>query len=128
MSGLASRRIICAMHTVVVVDDHEGFRTFARAFLAAEGFEVLGEAEDARSAVAEVRRLRPDVVLLDVQLPDGDGFEVTRRLLRDARPPAIVLISTREAADYGDRIAACGARGFLLKSELTGPAVRALLP
>jgi two-component system response regulator EvgA len=69
-------------------------------------------------------RMRATVTIEKV----GDGFEVTRRLLRDARPPAIVLISTREAADYGDRIDACGARGFLLKSELTGPAVRALLP
>jgi DNA-binding NarL/FixJ family response regulator len=116
------------MQTVLVVDDHEGFRTYARAFLDREGFDVVGEAVDARSAVVEARRLQPDVVLLDIQLPDGDGFEVARRLAADPRPPAIVLISTRDAADYGDRIAASGARGFILKSRLSGAAVRELLP
>jgi len=116
------------MQTVLVVDDHEGFRSFARAFLGREGFDVVGEAVDARSAVVEARRLQPDVVLLDIQLPDGDGFEVARRLAADPRPPAIVLISTRDAADYGDRIASSGARGFIPKSRLSGAAVRELLP
>jgi len=120
--------MICVMHTVLVVDDHEGFRSFARTFLAGQGFDVVGEAADARSAVAETRRLCPDVVLLDVQLPDGDGFEVAERLLAQENPPAVVLISTREAADYGYRIAASGARGFILKSQLTGAAVRELMP
>jgi DNA-binding NarL/FixJ family response regulator len=115
------------MQRVLVVDDHEGFRSYARVFLAAHGFTVVGEAADGRTAVMEERRLRPDVILLDVQLPDDDGFEVARRLLSQPRPPAIVLISTREATDYGDRIAASGARGFIAKSRLTGAAVRELV-
>jgi len=116
------------MQSVLVVDDHEGFRSFARSFLSGEGFDVVGEAADARSAVVEARRLQPDVVLLDIQLPDGDGFEVARRLAAEPRPPAVVLISTRDAGDYGDRIASCGARGFIPKSRLSGAAVRELLP
>lgn len=116
-----------AMQRVLVVDDHEGFRTYARVFLAAQGFAVVGEAADGATAVIEERRLRPDIVLLDIQLPDGDGFEVAQRLLSQPRPPAVVLISTREAGDYGDRIATSGARGFIAKSRLTGAAVRELV-
>jgi CheY-like chemotaxis protein len=73
------------MNRIVIVDDHPAFRAWARAVLAADGFRVAGEAADAASAVAEVRAVRPDVVLLDVQLPDGDGFEVAEAL-RAARP------------------------------------------
>src|SRR5919199_783600 len=64
------------MRTVLVVDDHPTFRATARALLEAEGFDVIGEAEDGASALAEIDRLQPEIVLLDVQLPDIDGFEV----------------------------------------------------
>jgi DNA-binding NarL/FixJ family response regulator len=115
------------MATVLVVDDHDGFRSFARQFLDSNGFEVVGEASSGASAVSETRRLRPEIVLLDVQLPDCDGFDVTRQLLAEPQPPAIVLISSREAADYGSSIATCGARGFVTKAQLTGDAIRKLV-
>ena len=119
--------MIDRMHTVLVVDDHDGFRRYARVFLGASGLDVVGEAADGASAIAESRRLRPSVVLLDVQLPDIDGFEVARRLLAEPDGPAIILISTRDAADYGDRIRASGARGFVTKSRLTASAVLELV-
>jgi DNA-binding NarL/FixJ family response regulator len=113
--------------TVVVVDDHPSFRRCACAMLAAEGFEVVGEAEDGAGAIALVPDLAPDLVLLDIQLPDIDGFEVAARLL--ARDPglAIVLISSRDRSQYGLLVEASGARGFVAKSELSGPALERLL-
>ena len=117
-----------ASATVLVVDDHASFRAFARTVLLASGYVVIGEAGDGRSAIEAVERDRPDIVLLDVQLPDIDGFEVARRLAGMAEPPAIVLISTRDGSDYGRQVMASGARGFLTKSRLTGAALRALVP
>jgi len=76
--------------TVLIVDDHSGFRSFARAVLEAEGFEVVGEADDAASAIAAAGRLRPQVVLLDIQLPDIDGFEVAERLSGEPHSPAVL--------------------------------------
>ena len=113
---------------VLVVDDHPSFRRCVRALLTSEGFDVVGEAEDGESALALATELSPDLVLLDIQLPDLDGFEVTRRLQANGASPAIVLVSSRDAADYGDLIATSGARGFVPKGELTGAALRALLP
>jgi DNA-binding NarL/FixJ family response regulator len=114
--------------TVLVVDDHPSFRATARALLEAEGFSVVGEAADGAEALAKTKELHPDLVLLDIQLPDLDGFEITRRLQANGASPAIVLVSSRDAADYGDLIHTCGARGFVPKGELTGAALRALLP
>lgn len=113
--------------TVVIVDDHDGFRASARALLEAEGFEVVGEAASGLAALTTSERLRPDVVLLDVQLPDIDGFDVARRLARAAHAPAVVFISSRDAVDYGDLLAGVPARGFLTKRELNGVALAALL-
>jgi DNA-binding NarL/FixJ family response regulator len=113
--------------SVLIVDDHPSFRATARALLETEGFEVVGEAADGRQALERAHQLHPDIVLLDVQLPDIDGFEVARRLTLNGSSPAIVLVSSRDAADYGDLIAACGARGFVPKGELSGAAVRALV-
>jgi DNA-binding NarL/FixJ family response regulator len=113
--------------TVLIVDDHPSFRASARAILEADGFEVAGEAEDGESAIAAARTLRPDVVLLDVQLPDLDGFEVTRRLLSNGGAPCVVLVSSRDGADFGPLVEASGACGFVAKSELSGEAVTALL-
>jgi DNA-binding NarL/FixJ family response regulator len=114
--------------TVLIVDDHPSFRASARRMLEAEDYEVIGEAENGGAALAAAARLRPDVVLLDVRLPDFDGFEVARRLLeRDGKGPQVVLISSHDLADLGDAIAASGARGFIPKGELTGSALAALL-
>jgi DNA-binding NarL/FixJ family response regulator len=117
------------MKTFLVVDDHPSFRASARSLLEAEGFEVVGEAADGAEALAKAAELHPDVVLLDIQLPDVDGFEVARRLLRaNASPPSIVLTSSRDEDDYGELIERSGARGFVAKAELSGSALRELLP
>jgi DNA-binding NarL/FixJ family response regulator len=113
--------------TIVLVDDDEGFRRWARAWLVAEGYVILGEAGAAQPAIASVRRLRPEVVLVDVQLPDLDGFELTELLCTLPDPPAVVLISSRERADYGDRVASSGALGFVSKDELTREAIELLV-
>ena len=113
--------------TVLIVDDHAPFRALARALLQLEGFEVVGEAADARSALDAVGRLRPTVVVLDVQLPDLDGFEVARRLAAAGDPPAIVLVSSRDSSSYRRQLADSPARGFIPKSDLSGAAVAALV-
>jgi DNA-binding NarL/FixJ family response regulator len=116
------------MPSILIVDDHPSFRSTARVLLQAEGFEVVGEAEDGESAVKAAEQLRPDVVLLDVQLPDFDGFEVARRLARtNGRSPAVILTSSRDAADFGPLVEQSGARGFVPKAELSGAALSALL-
>lgn len=113
---------------LLIVDDHERFRGFARALLQAEGFEVVGEAGDGAAAVSAVRELHPDVVLLDVVLPDLDGFAVCERIAEAGRPPpVVVLTSTRGAASYGGRIARSGARGFIAKAELSGASLTTLI-
>jgi DNA-binding NarL/FixJ family response regulator len=113
--------------TILLVDDDELFRRWAIAWLRAEGYDIVGEADRADTAVSWVRRLRPEVVLVDVQLPDLDGFELTELLRAEPQAPAIVLISSRDAADYGNRISASGARGFLRKDQLTADAIERLL-
>src|SRR5437588_12764523 len=106
------------MPTVLIVDDHPSFRASAHAILEAEGFEVAGEAEDGETALEEAARLHPDVVLLDVQLPDIDGFEVARRLTSNGAGPCVVLVSSRDASDFGPLVESSGACGFVPKSEL----------
>jgi CheY-like chemotaxis protein len=113
--------------TVLIVDDHSGFRTFARALLEVDGFHVVGEAEDAASALAAASRLHPQVVVLDIQLPDLDGFEVAERLARADDPPAVVLVSTRGLSSYRRRLAGSSVRGFIPKSDLSGSALSALV-
>ena len=112
--------------TVLLVDDHAGFRAQARALLTAAGFEVVAEAEDAAGALGAARGLRPQVILLDIQLPDGSGFDVARTILEGDDPPAVILIPSRDASDYGTRIRRSGARGFISKAELSAAAIRAL--
>ena len=114
--------------SVLIVDDHPSFRSCARALLEAEGFLVVGEAEDGESALRAAAELRPDLVLLDVQLPDTDGFDVASRLTSDGdgAAPAVVLTSSRDGADFGSLVTRCGARGFVPKAELTGAALTAL--
>ena len=111
---------------VLIVDDHQPFRAVARELLESAGYVVSGEAADAAEALAAVAADSPDAVLLDVQLPDRDGFAVATALAA-ADGPAVVLISSREADDYGRRVAACGARGFISKSNLTAATFAALL-
>jgi DNA-binding NarL/FixJ family response regulator len=112
---------------VLVVDDHPSFRRCARTLLAEEGFEVVGEAEDGAAALALAAELSPELVLLDVQLPDLDGFEVSSRLLARDQELAIVLVSSRDRAEYGPLIEASGARGFVTKADLSGAALESLL-
>jgi len=115
------------MTTVLIVDDHPAFRTSVRHLLEAEGFAVVGEAEDGRSALEQIATLAPDLVLLDIQLPDIDGFAVAAELRRRGDGPKIVLTSSREEGDYGARIAESGARGFVPKGELSGAAIDQLI-
>ena len=113
--------------TVLIVDDHEAFRESASALLKAEGFDVVGAAADGDDALAQAQRLRPHVVLLDIQLPDLDGFAVAERLATLPEAPRVVLISSREASAYGHRLDAAAARGFITKRELSGRALSALV-
>ena len=113
----------------MIVDDHDGFRRFARGMLEAAGFTVT-EAATGAEATQAVRTSRPGLVLLDIGLPDFDGFEVARRLAAVSAgdpAPVVVLTSTREARDYGTRIAASPAAGFLPKDQLSGAALRRFL-
>jgi DNA-binding NarL/FixJ family response regulator len=111
--------------SVLIVDDHPTFRASARLLLSAEGYEVVGEAADGEAAVRAALELRPQLILLDVQLPGIDGFEVARRLAGEG--VAIVLTSSRDEADYGPLVASSGARGFIPKGELSGPALAEVL-
>ena len=113
--------------TVLIVDDHSGFRASARELLEAEGYEVVGEASDVESAIAATAQLRPDVVLLDVQLPDGDGVEAAKEIDTRSGRTEIVLISSRSLFDLGDALANCPACGFIPKSELCGESLRELI-
>lgn len=113
--------------TVVIVDDHPSFRASARAILEEGAFEIVAEASDGGAALAAVAQHHPDVVLLDVQLPDMTGFDVCALLEHDGPPPAIVLTSSRDVADYGELVDDSCARGFLPKAELSGEALAALV-
>jgi DNA-binding NarL/FixJ family response regulator len=111
--------------SVLIVDDHPSFRASARMLLECEGYVVVGEAADGRAALEAVRELRPDFVLLDVQLPDIDGPEVAARLAEaNGASPAIILTSSRDLEDIG---VLSGVRGFIPKSELSGATLEALL-
>ena len=113
--------------SVLIVDDHAGFRSWARALLEMQGYEVVGEAEDGVSAITLVRSVKPQVVLLDIRLPDIDGFEVTRRLTHEGSDATVVLVSSRDAADFGGQLASCGAQGFIAKADLSATALEAVL-
>ena len=112
---------------ILIIDDNGRFRARARDCLEAEGHVVVGEAHDGASAILAVRRHRPEVVLLDIRLPDESGITVAERLAIEPEPPAVVLTSTHDAADFGERLEQCGARGFLPKSAFSGEAFAALL-
>jgi DNA-binding NarL/FixJ family response regulator len=112
---------------VLIVDDHAGFRACARRLLESEGYRVVGEAADCASAVEAVRALEPDLALVDVYLPDADGFELAARLLALADPPEVVLTSSRDGAEFQELAAKSGARGFVPKADLSREAIEELL-
>ena len=120
----ATMRAVTA--TVLIVDDHAGFRTFVRALLEEEGFDVVGEATDGAEALVLARALAPEVVLLDVALPDMDGFAVCDALLAGGQRPAVVLTSSRDISSFRRRLEESQARGFIPKNELSGAALAAL--
>jgi DNA-binding NarL/FixJ family response regulator len=113
--------------TVLIVDDHPTFRATARMLLEAEGYDVVGEAPDGESAITAAGRLEPDLVLLDVNLPDLDGFSVAERITSQAGAPAVVLVSSRDSSDFGPLVLGSGARGFIPKGELSGAAIAELI-
>ena len=114
--------------TVLIVDDHPSFRASARRMLEADGYEVVGELDRGEGVVAAVEKLNPEVLLLDVDLPDIDGFEVTRRLLdANGATPHIVLVSSHDLTDLDEAVAASGARGFVAKSELSAEAISSVI-
>ena len=120
-------RIEIVRRTVLIVDDHPSFRASARRMLEAHGYEVVGEAADAGAAIAAVGELQPDVVLLDIRLPDGDGFQVAERLAANGAAAAIVLTSSRDRSDFDYEIVASPAQGFIPKSELSAEAITSLV-
>ncbi|HSF27260.1 MAG TPA: response regulator [Actinomycetes bacterium] len=111
---------------ILIVDDHDGFRAVARAMLQAEGFEVVGEASDGGSAMSAAALLQPNIVLLDVHLPDRDGFAVSEELAALPAPPVVVLISSRELGDVRKRVEASPVAGFIPKDELSASSLTAL--
>ena len=115
--------------TVLIVDDHPSFRASARRMLEANGYDVVGELDNGDGVVAAVEKLNPEVVLLDVHLPDIDGFEVTKRVLEaeEAPVPQIVLVSSHDFTDLDEAVGASGARGFVAKSELSAEAISLLI-
>jgi DNA-binding NarL/FixJ family response regulator len=113
--------------SVLIVDDHPSFRASARRMLEANGYSVVGEAADGAAAIVAARELGPELVLLDVQLPDIDGFEVAARLGALGEAPLIVLTSSRDGSDFGSAVAESPARGFIAKSELSGATLAELV-
>ena len=111
---------------MLIVDDHAGFRASARRLLEAEGFTVVGDVDGARSALPAVIALSPDVVLVDIALPDGDGFDVCADIVRE-HTATVVLTSSRAIAGLQDRLRRSRARGFIPKGDLSGSALRALI-
>jgi DNA-binding NarL/FixJ family response regulator len=129
--GLRGASIGAVPIRVLIVDDHAPFRSLARQLLTVDGFDVVGEASDAAGALRAARDLRPDVVLLDVGLPDVDGFGVAEALARTSSTPRVVLVSSRARDDYGRRVADMAAHGFIAdfiaKAELSGDTLRLAL-
>jgi DNA-binding NarL/FixJ family response regulator len=115
------------MRSVLIVDDHATFRSSARAVLEADGFDVVGEAASVGEAVEAVARVQPQIVLLDVELPDGNGFDLAERLTANGSRINVVLVSSRDYSDFVTLVAQSGARGFLPKAELSGERLDALV-
>src|SRR3954465_8118942 len=121
-------KIMSMGKTVLIVDDHPSFRASARRMLEAHGYEVVGEAGDGGAALLAAGRLRPEIVLLDVRLPDINGFEVARSLLRrEGAVPRVVLAPSHDYADLGGTIGTSGVAGFIPKGNLTASALAAMV-
>jgi DNA-binding NarL/FixJ family response regulator len=114
-------------HTLLIVDDHAAFRSTARALLECDGWNVVGEAGDGTSGLSAARTLKPDVVLLDVRLPDIDGFAVAEKLAAEGGGPAVIVTSSSDDPLYPDRARRTGARGFVAKHDLSGAALQRML-
>jgi DNA-binding NarL/FixJ family response regulator len=112
---------------VLIVDDHPSFRSAARLLLEHEGFEVIGEADDGVSGLQAASELAPDLVLLDINLPDLDGFDVASRICLDDGAPKVVLTSSRDPREFGPLVGRSGANGFVPKGELSAERICALL-
>ena len=112
---------------VLLVDDSSDFRGAARQLLERHGFSVVAEADTGIGAIERAREIRPDLVLVDCQLPDIDGFEVAERLSQLGLPAAVILTSSLDGADFGALVDGSPALGFLPKAELSAPAIEALL-
>ena len=113
---------------MLVVDDHAGFREMARALAVSGGLEVVAEAADGATALTLCEEHHPDLVLLDIGLPDLDGFDVRRRLLQRSDPPVVLLTSSRGASAYGTRLLELAPIHFVSKDELSVAALVDLLP
>jgi CheY-like chemotaxis protein len=114
------------MVTVVLVDDDGRFRWSASRALTADGLEIVAEVADGPAALAAVAAWAPDVVLVDIGLPEMDGPEVARRLRDSGSGATVILISSRDA-DYGRRVAAGIAAGFIPKNELSRTSIQAIV-
>jgi DNA-binding NarL/FixJ family response regulator len=114
--------------TILIVDDHTAFRLIVREVLEADGYEVVGEATDGRAGLTAARTLKPDVVLLDVRLPDMDGFAVALSLAEEnGAGPAVIVTSSSDDPLYPARAARSGARGFVAKHDVCGASLDRIL-
>jgi DNA-binding NarL/FixJ family response regulator len=113
--------------TILIVDDHTAFRTIVREVLEADGYDVVGEAPDGRAGLSAARALKPDVVLLDVRLPDMDGFAVALSLAEHGAGPAVIVTSSSDDPLYPARAARSGARGFVAKHDVCGASLDRIL-
>lgn len=118
---------MASMSTILIIDDDPRFRTQASELLEADGFVVIGQAVDGASGLEAAQLLRPDFVLIDIGLPDVDGFDVARDLAIDGPPPLVVLTSSRDARAYGRRLTNVECLGFIPKERVSGAAIRALV-
>jgi len=112
---------------VLIIDDNTAFRAAARQLLERGGFVVVAEAGDGASGLREAKKSRPDLAVVDVQLPDSDGFEVAERLCELDGRPDVILVSSLDRADFGALVAGSPALGFIPKADLSAPAIKALL-
>jgi CheY-like chemotaxis protein len=112
---------------VLIVDDNVGFRRLARQLIEHVGYTVVAEVGDGTTAIAAFQALRPRIVLLDIQLPDMDGFQVADLLAAEAMAPIVVLISSRDRASYRLQLASSSANAFIEKGELSADSLAAAL-
>ena len=112
----------------LIVDDNPRFGEEARGLLEQEGMTVVGIAASGDEAVRLAKALRPDLALVDISLGEESGFDVVRRLVdrSNAEPPAVIFVSTYDEREFGARIAASPARGFIAKTELSAESIRQL--